>query len=394
MGNYPRVIITEEGMRDGLQIERADIAVKDKIRLLDALSETGLQEIAVGAFVSPKWVPQMACIDELVKGFHPKPGVKYVATALNDQGRERIKQYVPPLTEKEDGVQTVVYMCDVFAQRNINRTQAQQIARWPHIIAAAKTQGIKETGIGISASWGSNWTGDVTQEQRMVMLERQYRLWEEAGIAVTRVSLSDPMGWNMPDQVERQLIAIKERWPSIRTFNLHLHNSRGMALLSSYVAIKTLSSADTLRLQTAVGGMGGCPFCGNGRAAGLAPTEDLIDMLEEMGVHTGVDLERLIAAVWLAEEVVGHPLWGHVSKAGPRPRYDKLYAMDMPFIETLDQAKHFIKGPSVYQGAPAPWQDSIKSFQRPDGSKPEKSDVQSTPEAGANRTAAHRSLHS
>jgi hydroxymethylglutaryl-CoA lyase len=285
-------------------------------------------------------------------------------------------------------------MCDVFAQRNINRTQAQQIARWPHTIAAAKAQGVKETGIGISASWGSNWTGDVTQEQRMVMLERQYRLWEEAGIAITRVSLSDPMGWNMPDQVERQLIAIKERWPSIRTFNLHLHNSRGMALLSSYVAVKTLSSADTLRLQTAIGGMGGCPFCGNGRAAGLAPTEDLIDLLEEMGVHTGVDLERLIAAVWLAEEVVGHPLWGHVSKAGPRPRYDKLYAMDMPFIETLDQAKHFIKGPSVYQGAPAPWKERIKSFQRPDGSKPEKSDEKSTPEAGADRTAAHGSLHS
>ena len=98
MSNYPKVLLTEEGMRDGLQIERADIPVGGKIRLLDMLSETGLKEIAVGSFVSPRWVPQMACIDELVKGFHPKPGVSYTATALNDIGRERLRQYIPPLS--------------------------------------------------------------------------------------------------------------------------------------------------------------------------------------------------------------------------------------------------------------------------------------------------------
>lgn len=366
MSSYPRVILTEEGMRDGLQIERADIPVEDKIRLLDALSETGLKQIAVGSFVNPKWVPQMACIEELVKGFKPKPGVTYTATALNEEGRERIRQYVPPLTERKDESQTSVYMCDVFAQRNINRTQAQQIARWPKIIEGAKAKGVKEAGIGISAAWGSNWTGDFSQEQRMEMLERQFHLWEEAGIDVTRISLSDPMGWNIPDQMEGQLSAIKERWPSIRDFNLHLHNSRGMALLSSYVVIRSLSNSDTLRLQPAIGGMGGCPFCGNGRGAGLAPTEDLVDMLEEMGIHTGVDLERLIEVVWMAEEIVGHSLWGHVSKSGPRPRYNKLYPMDMPFVETLDEARHFLRGPSVYKDAPSPWKGPIKSFQRPE----------------------------
>jgi len=375
MSNYPRVILTEEGMRDGLQIERADIPVEDKIRLLDALSETGLKIIAIGSFVNPKWVPQMACIDELVKGFYPKPGVNYVATALNEKGKERIRQYVPPLSEKKDVAQTGVYMCDVFAQRNINRTQAQQIARWPKIVQDCKAKGFKEAAISISASWGSNWTGDISKEQRMAMLERQHVLWEEAGIAVTRISISDPMGWNMPDQVERQLMAIKERWPGIRDFNLHLHDTRGMALVSSYVAIKTLSSNDTLRLQPAVGGMGGCPFCGNGRGAGLAPTEDLIHMMEEMGIHTGVDLEKLIETVWLAEEVVGHPLWGHVSKSGPRPRNNRLYAMDLPFIEELDQAKHFIKGDSVYKNARSPWKVPIDSFQRPDNATPDESSI-------------------
>jgi hydroxymethylglutaryl-CoA lyase len=330
-------------MRDGLQIERPDIPVADKIRLLDALSETGLKEIAVGSFVSPRWVPQMASIDELVRGFHPKPGVTYTATALNEMGRERLRQYIPPLSDEKYQAQTAVYLCDVFAQRNVNRTIAQQMARWPKAIEEAKAKGAKAAGIGISASWGSNWTGEVTQADRMTMLERQYRLWEEAGIPVTKVGISDPMGWNMPDQVER-----------------------GMALTSSYVCLKVLDATDTLLLQPAIGGMGGCPFCGNGRSAGLAPTEDLIHMLEGMGIETGVDLYKLIECVWMAEEMVGHPLWGHVSKSGPRPEGKKLYAMDMPFVETLEHARHFIKGPTAYKGAPSPWKEAIKSPQRPE----------------------------
>ncbi len=366
MSHYPQIVLTEEGMRDGLQIERSDIPVADKIRLLDALSETGLKEIAVGSFVSPRWVPQMASIDELVRGFHPKPGVTYTATALNEMGRERLRKYVPPLSDEKYEARTSVYLCDVFAQRNINRTITQQISRWPKVVAEAKAKNAKEAGISISAAWGSNWTGEVPQEDRMQMLERQYRLWEESGIPVTKVGISDPMGWNMPDQVERQVAAIKERWPSIKNFNLHLHDTRGMALTSSYVCIKMLDATDTLCLQPAIGGMGGCPFCGNGRAAGLAPTEDLVHMMEEMGIDTGVNLEKLIEAVWMAEVIVGHPLWGHVSKGGPRPRGKSLYALDMPFVETLEQARHFINGPAVYQGAPSPWKEPIKSPQRPE----------------------------
>jgi len=366
MSNYPKVHLTEEGMRDGLQIERADIPVDDKIRLLDALSETGLTEIAVGSFVSPRWVPQMACIDELVKGFHAKPGVTYTATALNEIGRERLKNYCPPLSDYKYQAQTAVYLCDVFAQRNINRTIAQQMARWPKAIEEAKSKGAKEAGISVSAAWGSNWTGEVSEDDRMKMLEKQHQLWQEAGIPVTKIGISDPMGWNMPDQVEHQLATIKKRWPSIRSFNLHLHNTRGMALTSSYVALRAPDASDTLALQPAIGGMGGCPFCGNGRSAGLAPTEDLIHMMEGMSIDTGVDLDKLIEAVWMAEEIVGHALWGHVSKGGPRPAGKKLYAMDMPFVESLDHARHFIKGAEAYNGAPSPWKEAIKSPQRPE----------------------------
>jgi hydroxymethylglutaryl-CoA lyase len=366
MSGYPKIVHTEEGMRDGLQIESPDIPLEAKVRLLDALSETGLKEIAVGSFVSPKWTPQMACMDDLVRAFRPKPGVRYVYTALNDKGRERARAFTPPLSKKALEYATRVDMCDVFAQRNTNRTQAQQIAAWPKTIEKALADGAREGSMSISNAFGSNWTGEMSTDSLLDMFARMHALWEEAGIPVTKIGMSDAMGWNLPHETEGRLTAIKARWPSIRDFNLHLHNARGTALASVYAALRVLDGSDTLRLQTSIGGMAGCPYCGNGQAAMMIATEDLMHMLEGMGIATGVDLYKLIEVVWLAEEVVGHPLYGFVSKAGPRPKRDRLYPMDMPRIETLQQARHFILGPDAYRGAASPWPEPLKSFQRPD----------------------------
>ena len=366
MSGYPKIIHTEEGMRDGLQIESPDIPLEAKVRLLNALSETGLKEIAVGSFVSPKWTPQMACMDDLVKAFMPKPGVRYTYTALNDKGQDRAAEFTPPLSPKAHEYSTRVDMCDVFAQRNTNRTQAQQIEAWPKMIEKAKSKGAKDGGLNVSNCFGSNWTGEVPTEKLMSMFDRMIQAWNDAGLPVTRVGFSDATGWNMPHQVERTLVEVKKRFPTITDFNLHLHNARGAALASIYAALRVLDSGDTMRLQTAIGGMAGCPYCGMGQAAMMIATEDLMHMLQEMGIHTGVDLYKLIEVVWLAEEVVGHPLYGFVSKAGPRPHFDKLYAMDMPRIETLAQAKHFILGPKAYAGAASPWAKPITSWQRPE----------------------------
>jgi len=368
MSGYPKILHTEEALRDGLQIEDPDIPVEAKIRLIDALSDTGLQEIAIGSFASPKWTPQMACIEELIQKFHPKPGVRYTYSAFNDRGLQLAKSYSPPLSERIREYGLSLTMCDVFAQRNVNRTQDQERAKWPKQIERARAAGITDGGIALSAAWGSNWVGDFPLAQRMRMLDEMYQLWADAGMKVTRISFADAMSWCMPDQVEEQLAAVKERWPSINDFNLHLHNGRGMALPSTYAALRVLDSGDTLRLQSSLGGMAGCPYCGNGRAASMMATEDLMHMLAEMGIYTGVDLYKLIEVVWLAEEIVGHPLFGFVSKAGPRPRYNRLYPMDMPRIESLDEAKHFIKGPLAYAGATSPWREAIRSYQRPEAS--------------------------
>jgi hydroxymethylglutaryl-CoA lyase len=362
MSDYPTIELTEEGMREGLQIEDKDISVEDRIRLLDALSETGLKHIVVGSFVSPKWTPQMARIDDVVKGFHPKAGVTYTALALNAQGVERAKQYSPPLTIRQGGRPSLsCHLCDVFPRRNTNSTQAQEIARWPGIVESAKARGLAEAGIGLNAAWGSNWLGEFSQRQRMAMLRRQHSMWDEAGIKVTSISLGDPMSWNRPHVVGEQLREIKRVWPEITRFNLHLHNGRGMAPLSTWEAIRTLTSEDHLHIETTIGGIGGCPYCGNGRATGMAPTEDVVFLLEELGIETGVDLDKLVRVVWMAEEILGRPLMGHVSKAGPLPRGNRLYSMDMPFIETFDEARHFLNGPESYAGQIAPWPGPIES---------------------------------
>src|SRR5882762_10097045 len=137
---YPAIRHGEECMRDGMQIEDRTIPVADKIRLLDALSETGLKEIAVGSFVSPRWTPQMAHVEEIIRGFHPRPGVRYTAATFNERGREQARAFTPPLSESRGLLSTQVNMCDVFAQRNYNRTQASELARMPEVIERAKNR--------------------------------------------------------------------------------------------------------------------------------------------------------------------------------------------------------------------------------------------------------------
>ncbi|ODU06666.1 MAG: citramalate synthase [Pseudonocardia sp. SCN 72-86] len=359
--NLPTIIINDESMREGLQIESADIPTPDKIELLDALSETGLQNIVVGSFVSPKWVPQMADVDSIIRGFKPREGVSYTALAMNARGVERYLSFVPPLSVSPSRFRTMVHLCDVFVRRNNNRSQQSEIDGWPSVAERARDEGVTEAAVGINAAWGSNWLGPFTQQLREDMIQRQIDLWTEAGLPVTDIWIGDPMGWNVPSHVEAQVLSIRERWPSITKFHLHLHNTRGMAVTSAYLAMRALDASCRLTIDTSLGGMAGCPYCGNGRAATLPPTEDFVQLLEAEGVDTGIDLDKVVAAVALAERVLGHPLYGHVSKAGPLPGRDALYAMDMPLVETLEQAQHFQRGPEVYEGAQRPWRAPIES---------------------------------
>ena len=260
---WPTVHYKEEGMREGMQIEDANIAVDDKVELLDMLSETGLTSIVVGSFVSPRWTPQMERIDEIVTKFTPKAGVTYSALALNARGVERARAYSPPLTIERDAYPRLsCHLCDVFARRNTNRSQMDEMERWPAIIAQAQEMGITEAGIGCNASWGSNFLGEFEVDTLMTLMEYQHGLWEEAGINVRSCSMGDPMSHCTPAKVEESIVRVKERWPEIDHFRLHLHNGRNMAIGSAYAAMRVLGPEDTLELDGTIGGFGGCPYCG------------------------------------------------------------------------------------------------------------------------------------
>lgn len=348
ISGLPRIRIIEEVMREGMQIERRSICTREKVELLNKLSRTGLGTIVVGSFVSPRWVPQMADIDEVIANFEPVEGVEYRALALNAKGVERRRRHVPPLTEPggNERHRLRVHLSDVFVRRNTNRGQADEIAAWDSVVKRAVAEGATTASIEINAAWGSNWEGGFTLADRMEMLARQHRMWDEAGIAVDRVWLGDPMGWNTPWAVAETLREIRARWPGIREFHLHLHDTRGLALTSAYMAMLTLSSEHLLVIDTSLGGIGGCPYCGNGRATGMIATEDYVHLLQELGVDTGVDLDALVDVAQLLERVVGRRLNGRVSQAGPFPRGERAYPLDLPLIETLSDARHFLRPPT------------------------------------------------
>ena len=356
---FPKVCLNDELMREGMQIESIDIPVEEKIKVLDALSATGLTQIEVGSFVSPRYTPQMAEIDTIVSSFTPRDGVRYTALALNQKGRDRMTSYMPPLSPSPIPLMTYAHLCDTFVRRNANMSQEDEIANWPHVIEAAVASSAAEAGIGIGAAWGSNFEGPFSLEQRMEMLTRQHDAWADSKIPVTWVSLADPMSWCMPHWVEEQLAVIKETWPDITNVHLHLHNARGMALPSIYAALRALDEAYTIQLDVVTGGIGGCPYCGNGRATGMAATEDVVHMLETMGIPTGVDLDKLIEVVWLLEDIIGRATPGHVSKAGPRPDRDSLYDPNLPLVETHHQARHFKLRDAALDGAIRPWRAPI-----------------------------------
>jgi len=352
--NFPKsVTITDDTMREGLQIESADIPVSEKLRLLDALGETGATVISIGSFAHPKWTPQMACIDEIAEKFVPKPGITYTAAVFNQKGFERADKWFPKIDVRMKRFGTFVELCDSFARRNYNRTQAQQIEGMAAGVERAREGGAEFGSISIGNPFGSNFEGPFTLEQRMELLTTMVDAWHDGGFKVQKCSFLDAMGWNNPRDVEETIVAIKERWPEITDFHCHLHNTRGAGIASYYEALRL----GVTSFDTSIGGMGGCPYCGNGRAAGHVPTEDLVNLCHEMGIETGYKIDKLIEAAAIAEEVVGHPLWGHVSKAGPRPGADELYPLNMPFVETLDEAAHFRNGSGVYEGQMSPWKD-------------------------------------
>ena len=359
--NWPTVMYTEEVIREGFGIESVHIPVQAKVDLIHALSDTGLKRMTVGAFVSPRFVPQMACFEELLSRFTPRQGVSYLTFVHNQRARQKAQQFAPPLTIEAEMCHLSLDICDVHQMRNVNRTKQEIIATWPALISQARQQGIRQGRVAIYSAWGSNFMGKFSQAQRLLELTRQIEMLQAADIEVVEIGLHDSQSWCLPHEMEADLQEIKRRWPDVHHFHLHMHDARGMALPALYAALRTLAPTDTLWVDGALGGIAGGQYCGNGVASAMVPTEDFMHMLEGMGIDTGVDLHKLIDCVWMLEDIIGHPSFGRVSKAGPRPTQKQaLYDPNLPAIETLQAARHFQLGPQAYEGKTYfPWAQPI-----------------------------------
>jgi hydroxymethylglutaryl-CoA lyase len=308
MSDLPKSIsIHEVGPREGFQFEKGAISTDRKIELVDALSETGLKRIQVTSFVSPKWVPQMADAEEITERFKKVPGVEYDALALNDRGIERAAASGAYVFE---GNLSLV-ASDVFSVKNTNKTIDQTIASLPSRIEMFEKHGIPVRGVSIMAAFGCNYQGDVELSEVLRLVGIGINVAAEHGYRAESIRLSDTMGWGNPLQMKRMLAAVQDRWPDAR-ISLHLHDTRGTAMANAFAAME-LGVDD---FDASVGGLGGCPFAKHKGSAGNIVTEDLVFMCQEMGIETGVSLEKLIECAALAEDVVGHPLPSKLLRGG------------------------------------------------------------------------------
>ena len=314
MSDMPsHVTIKEVGPREGFQYEKGDISLAAKISLVDALSDTGVSTIEFTSFVSPKWVPQMADADQMVAGIKRVPGVAYEAIWLNEAGLERAAKLRDSLTLRP---MFSVAGTDTFMRKNTNRSVDERLEELPGWAERYQKLGMDWFDVGVMAAFGCNYEGDVDPKHVVTVLQRTEQKANACGSRLGNISLADTMGWANPLQIKRLVGAVRDRWP-ITPIKLHLHDTRALAVANIVAALEI--GVDCF--DTAVAGMGGCPFAAHKGAAGNVTTEDVVFLCQEMGVETGIDLDAMIAAGQLAERVVGHPLPGKLKSGGNLETY-------------------------------------------------------------------------
>jgi hydroxymethylglutaryl-CoA lyase len=291
----PRVTVVEVGPRDGLQNEPAIVSTADKVDFIDRLTAAGLPVLEVSAFVSPKWVPQMADADAVCRSIVRAPGTRYTALVPNLRGLERAR------AAGLDEVAVVAAASDTFSRRNIHQGIEESFASYREVCRAAEAAGIRVRGY-LSTCFGCPFEGAVPAGRVAELAERLLE------IGVFQVSVSDTIGVAHPAQVVEVLERVMTRVPRERTA-LHFHDTRGTALAN----VLTGLSLGITTFDASAGGLGGCPYAPG--ASGNLATEDLVYMLNGLGIETGIALDTLLQASRFMEAIVGHPLPSRYAQA-------------------------------------------------------------------------------
>ena len=290
-----RVRIVEVGPRDGLQNEAAFVPTADKIAFVNRLSEAGHATIEVSAFVSPKWVPQMADAADVFAGITRRPGVRYTALVPNLQGLVRARE------ARVDEVAVFPAASETFSKRNINQTIDEAIANAKQICDAARTDGLPVRAY-LSTSFGCPFEGAVRSSRVAELCARLVDL------GAYEVSVSDTIGVAHPRQVSEVLDHVMKHVPASK-LALHFHDTRGTALVNVYAGLE----AGVAVFDASAGGLGGCPYAPG--ATGNLATEDLVYLLDGLGIATGVRLDGIAEASRAIEPLVGHALPSRMFRA-------------------------------------------------------------------------------
>jgi hydroxymethylglutaryl-CoA lyase len=293
-----KVTIREVGTRDGIQILGVQIPTEQKIDLIERLVDAGIRRIEATSFVHPKYVPQMADAEAVMRSVRRKPGVSYEALVPNARGAERA------LTVGVDRLVLVVAVSETFNQKNVRMSVADSFAAFGEIARLAHEAHVPIKG-GLATSFGCPYEGAVPESSLHGAIQ------QFVDLGADEVGLADTTGMANPAQVSAMIPSIRQRWPDLHV-GLHFHNTRGMGLANVLAGLQ----AGVDMYDASIGGMGGCPFAP--RATGNVCTEDTVHMLEEMGISTGASVTGLIECARFAAGLVGAELPGQVMKAGPR----------------------------------------------------------------------------
>jgi len=287
--------IVEVGPRDGLQNEKVTIPTQAKIDYITALGDAGLRVIEAGAFVSPKWVPQMADSAEVYRNIPKDPGVEYPVLVPNEKGLDRAL---------DAGVKSIAIFTaasETFNKRNINMSIDESFTNYAPVAVRARAEGIRVRGY-VSTAFGCPYEGDVAPEK---VLEVVARLLD---LGCYEVSVGDTIGVGTPTQVQGVIGILLQVVPASR-LAMHFHDTRGTALANTLAALEM----GIATFDASSGGLGGCPYAPG--ASGNLATEDLVYMLDRMGIDTGVDLNRLVRASAIIAPYLDHPLPGRYLQA-------------------------------------------------------------------------------